>query len=310
MSDNILSIPKVSIIIPIYNTAPFLSETLDSICNQSLKELDIILINDGSTDESPNIIEEYVRKDNRIKHLTQPNQGQSVARNNGLQLAKGKYIYFMDSDDILDTDALKKCYNMCEKDELDFVFFDATVISSPNDSNTFAYCRKEIISEDKLWNGIDLFNYELEHNIFIVSPCLCFTSHQFLKSCFSGFPPGIIHEDHAFAVQIRLNAHRIRYISQPYFKRRVRANSTMTNDFSMRNIDGYTTVCARIRNWTQQHPEWGSVINLYLIKTLNSVIWLGHRMTLLEKIETACRFQRMSISQYVTYKNWIVFWFK
>ena len=112
MSDNILSIPKVSIIIPIYNTAPFLRQTLDSICNQSLKELDIILINDGSTDESPNIIEEYVRKDNRIKHLTQPNQGQSVARNNGLQLAKGKYIYFMDSDDILDTDALKKCYNI------------------------------------------------------------------------------------------------------------------------------------------------------------------------------------------------------
>ena len=114
MSDNILVIPKVSIIIPIYNTAPFLRETLDSICNQSLKELDIILINDGSTDESPDIIEEYALRDHRIRYMTQPNQGQSVARNNGLQLATGKYIYFMDSDDKLDTDALKECYNICE----------------------------------------------------------------------------------------------------------------------------------------------------------------------------------------------------
>ena len=74
MSDNILVIPKVSIIIPIYNTAPFLRETLDSICNQSLKELDIILINDGSTDESPDIIEEYALRDHRIRYMTQPNQ--------------------------------------------------------------------------------------------------------------------------------------------------------------------------------------------------------------------------------------------
>lgn len=101
MSDNILVIPKVSIIIPIYNTAPFLRETLDSICNQSLKELDIILINDGSTDESPDIIEEYALRDHRIRYMTQPNQGQSVARNNGLQLANWKIHLFHGSDDKL-----------------------------------------------------------------------------------------------------------------------------------------------------------------------------------------------------------------
>ena len=84
----------------------------------------------------------------------------------------------------------------------------------------------------------------------------------------------------------------------------------MTRRFSMRNIEGYTTAFTEIRNLQQQHPEWTSVINKYLIKTLNDVIWAGHRMSFLEKIETACRFRRLSFSKYVTFRNWAVFWLK
>lgn len=107
-----------------------------------------------------------------------------------------------------------------------------------------------------------------------------------------------------------LNASRIRYIGQPYFKRRVRADSTMTHSFSMRNIEGYTTVCTRIRNWARENEKWSPIINLYLEKTLNSVVWLSHRMTILEKIEMICRFQRLKLSTYITTKNWIIFWIK
>ena len=98
--------PKVSVIIPIYNTALYLSEALDSICNQTLKEIEIILVNDGSTDNSLEIIREYSLRDNRITYFSQPNQGQGVARNLGLSHAVGKYIYFMDSDDILSIETL------------------------------------------------------------------------------------------------------------------------------------------------------------------------------------------------------------
>lgn len=303
--------PKVSVIMPIYNTDAYLHEALDSICNQTLKDLEIILINDGSTDNSQHIIEEYVRKDDRIKYRIQPNQGQGVARNNGLQLAAGKYIYFMDSDDILDTNALKQCQEICEKEKLDFVTFDAeTIQENPNSPGIFNYCRKEKLDEQKIWNGIELMSYELEHDIFYVVPWLCFANHSFLKKYFRGFPPGVIHEDTLFVMQIMLNARRIGYMPQPLFKRRVRVSSTMTTNFSMRNIEGYTLVCTKIRSWTQHHNEWNSIIDLYLRKTLNSVIWLGHKMTLLEKIETYCRFQRLHLSQYVKFKNWIVFWLK
>ena len=214
---------KVSVIIPVYNTATYLHSALDSICNQTLKDLEIILINDGSTDNSQYIIEKYARKDNRIKYLIQPNQRQGVARNNGLQLATGQYIYFMDSDDILDIDALRQCYEMCERKELDFVTFDAkTIHETSTSSGTFNYCRKGKIDEQKIWDGIELMHYELEHEIFYVVPWLCFTKHSFLKQYFGGFPSGIIHEDTIFVVQIMLNAHRVGYIPQPFFKSRVR----------------------------------------------------------------------------------------
>lgn len=92
-------------------------------------------------------------------------------------------------------------------------------------------------------------------------------------------------------MDVLLNARRARYIAQPYFKRRVRGSSTMTGRFGMRNIEGYTAVCTRMRALGEEHPEWKTVIGKYLSYILNDVIWAGHRMSLLEKVETACRFQ-------------------
>ena len=97
---------KVSIIIPVYNTEKYIRQTVESIMSQTLKELEIIIINDGSTDESLKIVEKLALQDNRIQTYSQANQGVSVARNEGIARAQGEYIYFMDSDDLLDTDAL------------------------------------------------------------------------------------------------------------------------------------------------------------------------------------------------------------
>lgn len=91
--------PKVSIIVPIYNTAKYLPKCLDSIVNQTYHNLEIILVNDGSTDNSSQIIQQYAKKDSRIQIINQKNAGQSAARNSGIQKATGKYISFIDSDD-------------------------------------------------------------------------------------------------------------------------------------------------------------------------------------------------------------------
>src|SRR5690606_23236276 len=98
---------KVSIIIPVYNKAPYLEQCLNSVINQTYKNLEIIIIDDGSTDNSLEICEKYRKKDERIQLISQENQGVSVARNKGIQKASGEWIYFLDADDYLDIDTFQ-----------------------------------------------------------------------------------------------------------------------------------------------------------------------------------------------------------
>lgn len=95
MNENI----KVSVIIPVYNSAQYLTKCIESMLNQTLKEIEIICVDDGSTDESLAIIKNYKKLDSRIKILTQENKYAGVARNNGMRIAKGEYLFFLDSDD-------------------------------------------------------------------------------------------------------------------------------------------------------------------------------------------------------------------
>ena len=101
----------ISVVVPVYNTDKYLKEALDGIIKQSFTNIEIILINDGSTDNSGQICEEYQKLDSRIKVFHQKNLGASIARNRGLDMAQGKYIIFLDSDDIFSPDLLEKLYN-------------------------------------------------------------------------------------------------------------------------------------------------------------------------------------------------------
>ena len=115
---------KVSIILPVYNVENYIEKCLDSLLKQSLKEIEIIIINDGSTDNSLKKIEKY-KEDERIIIINKKNEGLTKTRNTGLKIAQGKYVYHMDSDDYLESkDALEKMYNKSENDELDILIFD------------------------------------------------------------------------------------------------------------------------------------------------------------------------------------------
>ena len=110
---------KVSIIIPVYNVEIYLRECMDSVINQTLKDIEIICVDDGSTDSCPAILDEYALKDKRIKVIHKENGGLGDARNVGMQYATGEYIYFLDSDDYIVTDAIEKLYNKSVKLDLD-----------------------------------------------------------------------------------------------------------------------------------------------------------------------------------------------
>lgn len=111
--------PKVSVIIPIYNVEQYLRRCLDSIINQTLTDIEIICVNDGSTDNSPQILEEYAKADNRIKIINQVNSGVSEARNTGIKNASGEYIGWVDPDDYVDTDYFEKLYTAATENNAD-----------------------------------------------------------------------------------------------------------------------------------------------------------------------------------------------
>ena len=114
-------LPYVSVIIPVYNTAPYLRRCLDSVCKQTLQNIEIICINDGSTDNSAEILQQYEEKDSRVCVITQENKGIAVARNIGLQYARGQYIGFVDSDDWIEPNMFALAYNTAQREHVDIV---------------------------------------------------------------------------------------------------------------------------------------------------------------------------------------------
>ncbi len=115
---------KVSVIVPIYNVEKYLRKSLDSLANQTINDYEVILVNDGSTDNSQSIIDEYVEKYSVFKGFKKENGGMSSARNFGLKYAKGEYIAFVDSDDFVELNFLEKLYDKAKKDKSDVVICD------------------------------------------------------------------------------------------------------------------------------------------------------------------------------------------
>lgn len=126
---------KVSVIIPVYNAEKYLRQCLGSVINQTLQEIEIICINDGSSDGSSLILEEYASSDSRIKLLHHKNAGAGVARNRGLKIARGEYLSFLESDDFFDQNMLELAYKKAKDDDADIVVFRADLYW--NDSDYF-----------------------------------------------------------------------------------------------------------------------------------------------------------------------------
>ena len=113
--------PKVTVVVPIYNVEKYLRQCLDSIVNQTLKDIEIICVDDGSTDSSPQIIQEYMDKDSRVKVITKPNSGYGNSMNRGFDMAEGEYIGIVESDDYADPEMFEEMYNVASSNQLDVV---------------------------------------------------------------------------------------------------------------------------------------------------------------------------------------------
>lgn len=307
LQQNVLEMVKVSVILPIYNVAPYLDETFQSLLGQTLKEIEIIAINDGSTDNSEDVIRKYQQKDNRIISFSQENKGQSAARNLALQHATGKYIYMMDSDDILtDSDALKTCYEYAEKNKADFIFFDGESFSEKGvDRISRNTKRTHLVDEDKAYHGEYLLNLTLDtctHNCVV---WLLFIRKDFLYHIGLQFYEGIIHEDELFTTILTLSSNNIYCLKRSLVGHRLRQSSTMTTNFSRRNLDCYLTVADELLRFRRT-----PIIHKFLKYTLSKVFYTGHIIPLKNKPPVFWRALRSGYLKYIGLKSILVFWLK
>ena len=300
---------KVSVILPIYNVAPYLDETFTSILNQTLQEIEIIAVNDGSTDNSESIIKKYAQQDPRISYYEQDNQGQSVARNLALQHAKGKYIYMMDSDDVLaDPDALRISYDYAEKNQADFIFFDGESFCEKGSSRPFSWNTKRthLVDENKPHDGEYLLNLMLDTRLHNCVVWLLLINLNFLNRIGLRFYPGIIHEDELFTTILTLSSKNIYCLKQQSFiKHRIRSASTMGLRYTKRNMDCYLTVIDELLKF-QDSP----IIHKFAEYTLSKVFYTGHVIPLKEKFGVYWRAVRSGYLKYIGLKSSVVFWFK
>ena len=153
---------KVSLVVPIYNSSKYLNKCIDSLVNQTLKDIEIILINDGSTDKSLEILKNYQQKDNRIKILTQNHKKQGKARNYGISVAQGEYIGFVDSDDWCELDMFEKLYEKAIKTDSDITM---CAVTTYNDNNNGEF------SQANTYANLDIFPKDFLNKVF--SPYSC-----------------------------------------------------------------------------------------------------------------------------------------
>lgn len=243
----------LSIIVPIYNTANYVEECVESLLNQDLEDMEIICINDGSTDSSLSIINSLAAKHQQIQVYSQVNHGLSYTRNKGVELSSGKYIYFMDSDDVLSPNALGYIVKQMEDKNLDLYTFDAESFIDGDIpyNNEFDYKRKISYGEYKA--GENLFDELVKNNEFTPTACLFVTKAELINKYHLKFLNGILHEDEAFTPELFLVAKKSMHENFTFFNRRIRPNSIMTKKKTFKNFEGYYTVFMYLYRLYYQH---------------------------------------------------------
>lgn len=208
---------EVSVIIPVYNVERYLPQCLDSILNQTLKEIEIVCINDGSTDKSLRILEKYKSNDSRVKIYTKENSGYGKTINWGLEKSHGKYIVIVDSDDFMDSDGIRVLYDCAEANQADYVRSNYFEYKDGQDTLNSSL---DIVLYNKMCNALE--NPQLFYNI-AMSTWACIYKKSFLidNNIKMNETPGAAFQDTSWQYMVLLRARRIVFIKEAYYHYRI-----------------------------------------------------------------------------------------
>lgn len=234
---------KVSIIIPIYNMEKYLVPCLDSVAAQSLEDLEIICIDDNSEDDSYKIAESYANKDDRFILLhNDKNEGLSAVRNKGIRKAVGNYIQFLDSDDYLEENTVRRLYDAACQNGVDGIFFGARVVKEDGSREIGEICYKEIKVFD---SGSSFFHDINAEGEYQSASCFQFWKRQFLLDKKIYFQEGIVYEDTLFTLKAVLKAEKLMTLDAKLYFYRIRDNS-ISHSLGVKQLDSCVIVFTEI----------------------------------------------------------------
>lgn len=262
---------EISVVIPIYNVEDYLEECLDSIVNQTFEDLEIICVNDGSKDNSLEILKEYAKKDDRIIVIDQENGGHAVATNVGMDHATGKYLFLMDSDDKLKLDALELTYNAAEEKNVDFVLFQA--INYDDEKDEFYEAENYSMNEVADFVGEDIFSFDDIGELGLkiaVTPWTKLYNREFIENSHVRFAEGLIFEDNIFFWEVLLQAKRIYFLREHLFYRRwYESSSTMAGDLRFTDSIAINTMIIDVLE------KYGKLDDVFKVRLYNRKVSLS-----------------------------------
>lgn len=261
----------LSIIIPVFNTEEYLSKCLDSVCSQTLEDIEIICVDDGSSDDSLNILKEYAKKDERIRIISKENEGQGIARNIGIKEARGEYVGFVDSDDFVKKDMFEKLYQHANKNNLDIAMCKVSefnnVTHEVND-NLWYYSLGVFRDFDKeIFNHEDTSDFTCEIS---VTPYNKIYKRSLLWDNNIHFAENLIFEDELFFYDVYLKAKRISIVDENLYYYRTNRKGSTVEKSSEKDYSDIIPIFKQIR---EKIIETGNY-DLYKVKVANRFIHL------------------------------------
>lgn len=299
---------KISIIIPIYNVEQFLPKCLDSIIKQTYKNLEIILVNDGSTDTCPQICDKYATKDSRIKVIHKENGGLSDARNAGFQFVTGDYLAFVDSDDLVSLDFYENLLKISIQKNADIV-----------ESGILKFTDEKDLQNLQQDNSVEEFETEKALELLMKEQLKQVVWNKLYKTNIVNnllFEKGKIHEDEFWTYQIFARAKKIVKTNYPLYFYRQQEESIMAEKYSIRRLSGVEAREKRLEFMEKNFPNltnlavakfWHSAFNNYQAIVRNPKLDedFYHRKNILEKIK-----KNIKPIHYANWKTKDVLWLK
>lgn len=291
---------EVSIIIPVYNVDTYLEECLDSVCNQTFSNYEVIIIDDGSTDSSLSIIKRYATNEPKIRFFSQVNSGISATRNKGLKEAKGKYILFVDSDDYILPNALETLWRCAQETNCDIVIGNVWAFYFDDlEKKDAIFERPDWIDKHDVASGDTLYAQLMSTSSFPPLVYLYFSRRSYLINNGIWMNERVVHEDELWTIQAICKAQKVKAIDYYYYYYRQRSGSFMHSNNLPERIQSMFSISQMLTVFISKHQQTDSIENMSWIYI--RIFWMY--------LQTTYIFERLSViddSYFTFYRSLLI----